>query len=108
MFFHENYIEQEVEDVYKLPANRRTALRIVLATGRKIAGTLLDDAGKPRSGVMVKAIGGRGTRKTTLTDAEGAFHLSGLPKGEITLMPPPSTSIRRFACRFNWNPISRV
>src|ERR1700722_294382 len=29
MFFHENYIEQEVEDVYKLPANRRTALRIV-------------------------------------------------------------------------------
>jgi len=85
MFFHENYIEQEVEDIYKLPANRRTALRIVLATGRKIAGTLLDDAGKPRSGVMVKAIGRSGTRKTTLTDAEGAFRLSGLPKGEITL-----------------------
>jgi hypothetical protein len=84
-FFHENHIQQEIEDVYNLAPNRRTTLRIVLPTGRKIAGTLVDDAGNPVSGVMVKAIGGTGNRKTTLTDALGAFRLSGLPKGQNTL-----------------------
>jgi hypothetical protein len=84
VFFHENYVEHQIADVYKLPQDERTALRIVLSKGRKIAGTLVDNSGKPVSDVMVKAIGGS-TRKATLTDARGAFRLSGLPSGQITL-----------------------
>jgi len=86
VFFHENYVEHEIPDVYKLPPNQRTAQRIVLAKGRKIAGTLVDDAGKPVSNVMVKISDGTAAhRKATLTDTRGEFSLSGLPKEPITL-----------------------
>ena len=107
-FFHADYIEQEIDDVYKLPPNGRTALRIVLATGRKIAGTLADDAGRPVAGVMVKAIGGNGTRKATLTDAQERSVCRACRKGKSHSAPMPWTSIRRFACRWRSTTISRT
>ena len=81
-FFHPDYIERRIEDIYALDPDRREAIRIVLETGREVAGTVLDADGKPTPDVMIKAIHeGTGHRKATMTDAGGGFDLRGLDEG---------------------------
>lgn len=85
-FFHPDYVENQIDDVYALADNERDKLRIVLPTGRQIAGTLLDVAGQPVSGVMVKVTSNQGGhRKATTTDAAGKFLFRGLVAGPTTL-----------------------
>jgi len=85
-FFHPDYIERAIEDVYGLAAKDRTALRIVLAPGRTIAGTVLDVAGKPVPRAMITVVGNdKSHRKGALTEANGKFTLRGLAEGPATL-----------------------
>jgi beta-lactamase regulating signal transducer with metallopeptidase domain len=85
-FFHPDYVEQQIPDVYALAQHEGGALRILLPTGRKLAGTVLDDAGKPVLNAMVKATSHSGkNRKATMTDANGKFTLRGLADGPTTL-----------------------
>lgn len=85
-FFHPDYVVHCIRNVYALAHKQRTSLRIVLATGRKIGGTLLDQDGKPVPNVTLKAIQGDGAhRKTAMTDAKGKFVLRGLVDGPTIL-----------------------
>jgi len=89
-FFHPDYVDGGIDDVYALRPPQRASLRIVLGTGHKIAGTLLDVAGNPVPNGMVKAIRDDGThRKATMTDANGTFVLRGLADGPTTLRAHP-------------------
>jgi beta-lactamase regulating signal transducer with metallopeptidase domain len=85
-FDHPDYIGSNIEDVYSLAEEGREALRIVLATGHKVAGTVFDVRGKPVPDVMIKATReDRANRKATMTDANGRFTLRGLADGLTTL-----------------------
>jgi Carboxypeptidase regulatory-like domain len=82
IFVHPDYIDRHIEDVYAIEQNQREALRIVLATGYKLAGKVLDLSGKPVPKAMVRAVRKDKThRKATLTDANGNFALRGLSEG---------------------------
>ena len=88
-FFHPDYIDRRIEDVYALAPKEREALRIVLETGHKVTGTVFDVAGKPVPNAMIKAIRKDGThRKATMTDANGKFALRGLSEG-LTMLERP-------------------
>jgi hypothetical protein len=85
-FFHPDYVDRTIDDVYALSPHGRTNLRVVLPTGHKLAGTVLDTAGNPVPQAMVKAIRDhQGHRKATTTDAQGRFVLRGLADGPTTL-----------------------
>jgi 5-hydroxyisourate hydrolase-like protein (transthyretin family) len=85
-FVHPDYIDAEIEDIYALAPEKREAIRIVLGTGYKLTGTVLDVVGKPVPKAMIKAIRKDKThRKTTLTDANGKFALRGVSGGLIML-----------------------
>ncbi len=84
-FFHPGYIDRRIEDVYQLARDQRGTMRIVLETGHRVTGTVLDVAGKPVPDVMIKAIHDKGYhRKATMTDANGKFTLRGLSDGSTT------------------------
>ena len=92
-FEHPDYVSVRIDDLNATGPDARRDLRIVLPTGHKLAGTLLDAAGKPVPRAMVEAsltnvdAGNLGTgdhRKATTTDAEGHFALNGLAPGPST------------------------
>ncbi len=92
---HPNYIAREIEDIYVLDGKQREVLRIVLGTGRKLTGTVLDVAGKPVPNAMIKVIRKDGThRKATSTDANGKFALRGLSDG-LTVFSARALKIRQ-------------
>jgi protocatechuate 3,4-dioxygenase beta subunit len=94
-FFHPDYVETKIEDVYAMAPEGRTGLRIVLPTGYKLAGTVLDAAGKPVPKAMVKAVLKDGThRKATTTGERGRFALRGLSPG-LTLFSARAMEIRQ-------------
>ncbi len=79
---HPDYVSDEIKDVYALSQGQRESLRIVLPTGYKVSGRVLDVAGKPVSNVMIEASRENGDgRKATMTDANGNFVLRGLVEG---------------------------
>ena len=85
-FSHPDYLALTLDDVYALEPNQREALRLVLESGHKVAGTVLDDAGKPVPGATVKAVLDDGShRKAALTGADGRFALRGLGGGQTVL-----------------------
>ena len=85
-FSHPDYVGAVVKDVYTLSQEQRESLRIVLHSGYKVSGKVLDGAGKAVSNVMIEAFRENGTgRKATMTDANGRFVLRGLDKGPTTL-----------------------
>ncbi len=66
--------------------NSANRLRIVIETGYKMTGTVLDVAGKPVPNATIRAVRKDGThRKATMTDANGKFALRGLSKGRRSL-----------------------
>ena len=75
-----------IDDLYAKSSSELASLRVTLAQGRKINGSLVDQENKPAAGVIVEAIGPDPMqRKAILTDASGRFKLSGLPAGDLTL-----------------------
>jgi beta-lactamase regulating signal transducer with metallopeptidase domain len=85
-FAHPDYIASRIEDVYAVEPAKRGELRVVLATGRKLAGTVLDSAGKPVPRAMVEVDPADYThRRATLSDANGHFALRGLDGGPTKL-----------------------
>ncbi len=83
---HHHYLPQRVDDVYALLPEQRDGLRIVLRTGRKVWGTVLDDKGRPAANAMVETLNAKGGReKAVLTGANGRFVLRGLTDGAATL-----------------------
>jgi protocatechuate 3,4-dioxygenase beta subunit len=83
-FFHPDYIERRTDNIYAITPEQRESLRIVLTTGHKLSGTVLDDAGRPVPSAIVKVTGATG-RKASLTDAGGKFTLRGLSAGPTRL-----------------------
>ncbi len=93
-FSHPNSIESKSENIDAIERNQRERLRIVMASGHQVTGTVLDVAGKPVANAMVKAVlsnavvthqGDETHRKATVTDATGKFALRGLSGGLTTL-----------------------
>ncbi|MGP0064913.1 MAG: carboxypeptidase-like regulatory domain-containing protein [Isosphaeraceae bacterium] len=85
-FFHPDYIDRDIDDLYAIEPKQRDALRVVLVAGYKVTGRVVDDAGKPVANAMVKAIRKDQThRKATATDASGSFALRGVSGGLIML-----------------------
>ena len=81
-FTHPDYIAAQVDDLNPIERDQRESLRVVLPTGQKLAGTVLDTAGKPVAGALVRAGLVSGTySKGTTTDATGHFALRGLGRG---------------------------
>jgi hypothetical protein len=96
-FSDSEHVDTSVDDLYKLTAGERSNLRVVLPIGCKVAGRVLDFAGKPVSNVLVKASRKDGRhRKATMTDAEGKFALMGLNPG-LNLLSARSMAIKQRA-----------
>jgi hypothetical protein len=94
-FFHPDYIDASIEDLYALPAKDRESLRVVLRTGYKVTGTVLGRTGKPAPNTMIKAVRKDGSHgKGTLTDANGKFALRGLSEG-LTLLSARNLEIKQ-------------
>jgi Carboxypeptidase regulatory-like domain len=94
-FVHPDYVDAEVEDIYTMVPEKRGAMRIVLATGYKVTGTVVDAAGRPVPNAMIKAVRKDGThRKAALTDAKGRFALRGLSPG-LTLLSVRALEIKQ-------------
>ena len=55
-FSHPDYIEYRLKDVYAIAENQRESLRVVLDSGRKMTGTVIDIAGKPVPHAMVEVM----------------------------------------------------
>jgi len=95
-FFHPDYIDTRIVDVYALAPKDRESVRVVFRTGYKVTGTVIDAAGKPVPRAMIKAVtrkdGGHG--KSTLTDANGKFALRGLSEG-LTLLSARNLEIKQ-------------
>ncbi len=85
-FIHQDYVAAEVADVYAEKPDQIQALKVVLPTGRKIAGQVLDASGKPVPHLLIEATRDDGSlRKATMTDANGQFTLRGLIDGATKL-----------------------
>lgn len=85
-FFHPNYIDNKLEDAYTIQPEFRKGMRVVLPSGYKLSGSVLDDVGEPVEGAVVKITDSQGSnRKSALTDEHGTFVLRGLPVGPATL-----------------------
>jgi beta-lactamase regulating signal transducer with metallopeptidase domain len=85
-FFHPDYIDTKIADVYALAPKEREALRIVLDRGHQVTGTVIDVNGRSVPNAMVKVTREDGShRKATMTDANGKFALRGLSEGLTTL-----------------------
>jgi hypothetical protein len=85
-FFHPDYIDRDIRDLYAVEPKQRGALRAVLEAGYKVTGKVVNDAGKPVANAMIRAIRKDKThRKGTTTDASGSFALRGVSGGLIML-----------------------
>jgi uncharacterized GH25 family protein len=85
-FFHPDYIDRDIDDLYAIEPKHRGALRVLLVAGHKVTGRVVDDAGKPVSNALIKVIRKDTThRKATTTDASGSFALRGVSGGLIML-----------------------
>src|SRR5439155_14012622 len=61
-------------------------VNLVLAQGAAIAGTIAGPGGTPLSGVQVSTNAGGTTGDSTVTDANGAYQLAGLPAGTYQIV----------------------
>ena len=85
-FTHPDHVALRVEGIDDLAPDRRRGMAIVMKTGRKVTGTVLDAAGRPVVGTMVEILlEGIVGRKATVTDAAGRFTLRGLEDSAATL-----------------------
>lgn len=96
-FFHPDYIDHRIDDLHRIEPGERTTLRVVLPTGHKIAGTVVDAAGKPVPNAMIKITRkDGGHRKAVMTDANGRFAIRGLSPG-LTLLVARCLPIKQTA-----------
>jgi beta-lactamase regulating signal transducer with metallopeptidase domain len=84
VFYHPDYAERKIDDVYTIADKDRETLRIVLPTGHQLGGTVYDTAGKPVPYALVNVYR-KFHRKGTLTDANGRFTFRGLDDGVSTV-----------------------
>jgi hypothetical protein len=97
VFFHPDYIDHRIDDLHRIAPGEQASLRVVLPTGHKIAGRVLDAAGKPVANAMVRVTRKDWNhRKATMTDREGRFALRGLSPG-LTLLYARAMPIRQKA-----------
>jgi PDZ domain len=86
LFCHPDYVDQQIDDLYALTPKQRQSLRIVLKAGHRMAGRVLDVAGKPVADALVVCQRPDGTnRRGTKTDSKGVFALGGIADGAVVL-----------------------
>lgn len=75
-----NYVSNQVDDIYALSDHQRTNLRMVMLTGRRASGVVLDAGGQPVSDVMVEVLESKNKNrdKVAMTDSNGKFTFRGL------------------------------
>jgi hypothetical protein len=75
-----------VVDVRQLTEADQTELRVVLPSGRRVVGRLVDGDGRNLASYLVTAgSASPGAHRVTSTDASGAFTLMGIPDGPVTI-----------------------
>lgn len=84
-FKHPDFVDVYTADLYRTPAKERRSLQVVMPRGKVLSGTVVDAAGEPVSGVVVKSDSfawepAHTSRKATTTDTNGRFVLKGLAK----------------------------
>lgn len=82
-FTHPEHIGHTIPDIYALGPFERISLWVVLKNGHRLAGQVVDAAGKPVPNVMVRSLPPLDyrNRKAVLTNAEGRFNLLGVTPG---------------------------
>ncbi|GAB3880350.1 beta strand repeat-containing protein [Terrabacter terrigena] len=86
-----DFSEQLVLAPQTLTAPTTTVLEVQPVVGASVAGTLLNDAGKPLADVDVTAWDGSGVVASTLSGADGTFRLGGLSAGQVRLHVTPTS-----------------
>ena len=86
VFSHPDYLSHKIEDVYSIAEAERKRIRVVLDSGYKISGRVVDAVGNPIPDAIVKIIQTeKNLRKAVLTDMNGQFSLKGLAEGPSEL-----------------------
>jgi hypothetical protein len=79
-FDHPDTLRTIMRNVYVMPEQQRTNVRITLLKGHEISGVVRSATGQLVTGLLVEAVPGaeRAARKSALTDAQGHFTLRGI------------------------------
>ncbi len=95
LFTREDYVSARIADVYALEPKSRDSIRVVLPTGFRVSGRVIDESGKPVARAMVRAtLKDGGHRKAILTDADGKFTLRGL-SGGLTMLTARGPDVKQ-------------
>ncbi len=95
-FTHSEYIGLRLDDLDAIEPKDRDTMRVVLATGLKLTGTVVNASGKPVANAAVRAVRKDGShRQAGLTDANGRFALRGL-SGGLTLITVRGPDVKQW------------
>jgi protocatechuate 3,4-dioxygenase beta subunit len=95
LFTREDYVSARIADVYALEPKNRDSIRVVLPTGFRVSGRVIDESGKPVAKALVKAIlKDGGHRKAVFADEYGQFTLRGL-SGGLTMLTARGSDARQ-------------
>lgn len=81
LFMHPDYISTWIDDIFQTPLAERERMRVVLKSGTKIEGILLDPDGKPMPStlVQIKTIGlPVHSYRGAMTNDSGRFSIKGI------------------------------
>jgi hypothetical protein len=84
-FWHPQFEDVHISDIYEKNQDDLTALKIIMPRGLKVTGILLDSSGKPAVNTRVEAMACGTVIKNYITDSNGQFELAGLKQGPIIL-----------------------
>ena len=81
-FSHPDHIDDTIDDIYAFKPSERRSVRVVLKTGLRVTGTVIDVAGKPVPNAVITVARKDGNQgKGTMSDSNGKFAVRGLHEG---------------------------
>lgn len=85
----EGFLEPEPVDVVLVPAEPQSGVRVVLARGARVAGTVRAEDGTPLPGADIEIAGDRSWSRffsgSATTDGDGRYLLDGVPPGKTSI-----------------------
>ena len=95
VFTHPDYIDTWIDDISRTPPAERERMRIVLKSGVKIGGLLLDPGGRPMAATLVQitTLGSQAhPYKGAMADDAGRFSIKGIAPGAYRLCATTPTA----------------